>query len=91
MNRSSINKGVQDSVFIGMLELSIKGSEVHSYLTESEMSVKVSVPSAPLVNSAMTSRQSVDDEMARGRTDHLPSYAKAKEMKLLTFHTQGCI
>jgi len=32
-----------------------------------------------------------DDEMARERTGHSPSYAKVKKMKLLTLHTHGSL
>src|SRR6218665_3245462 len=31
-----------------------------------------------------------EDEMAKERTGHLPSYAEAKKMKSLTLHTHGC-
>jgi len=32
-----------------------------------------------------------EDETVRERTCHTPSYAMAKEMKLLTLHTYGCL
>src|SRR6218665_1662434 len=31
-----------------------------------------------------------EDEMAKERTGHLPSYAEAKKMKSLTLHTHSC-
>src|SRR5688572_5596168 len=33
----------------------------------------------------------MEDEMARQRTGHPPSYAEAKKMKSLTFHTHDCL
>src|SRR6218665_134868 len=32
-----------------------------------------------------------DDEMARERTGHPPTYAEAKKMKSTTLHTHGCL
>ena len=49
----------------------------------------------PLANSAMMSTLTAhcqwEDETARERTGHPPSYAVAKKMKSLTFHTHGCL
>lgn len=53
--------------------------------------VRNSAPSAPLANSTMSSTATMlyrwEDEMTRESTDHPPSYAKAKRIKLLTLHT----
>jgi len=40
--------------------------------------------------SALTVHCQWEDETVRERTGHMPSYAKAKKMKLLTLHTHGC-
>jgi len=48
---------------------------------------KISASSAPPANLAkLTVHCWWEDEMARERTGHLPSYAEAKKMKLLNLH-----
>src|SRR6218665_1060073 len=46
-----------------------------------------------LVNSAIMSTLTIhrqwEDEMVRERTGHMPSYAKAKQMKSITLHSHG--
>ena len=49
----------------------------------------------PLANSAVMSTLTAYcqrvDETVRERTGRLSSYAEAKKVKLLTFHTHGCL
>lgn len=55
--------------------------------------IEISVPLAPLANSATMSTLTVlcqwVDESARERAGHPPSHAGAKKTKSLTLHTHG--
>jgi len=65
-----------------------------SCLARAESWIEISASPAPLANSAMMSTLIAlykwEDETARERTGHPPSYAEAQKMKLLTLHIYGC-
>ena len=63
-------------------------------LGRAESWIEISAQPALLANSAMMSTLTVhcqwEDETMRERDGRPPSYAEAKKMKSLTFHTHGC-
>ena len=87
-----------------MLAVMLRGGTVVSVLDHSRLAVQIparadiwfeiSAPAPPnqLSYDEYTDRTHCqwEDEMVRERTGHLPSYAEAKKMKLLTLHTHGC-
>jgi len=82
---------VLDSVLVSLLNCQSRGWGLIS--RHGRISFEISAPRVSLAppNSAIMSILTVyclwEDEMVRERTGHIPSYAEAKKMKLLTFQS----
>src|SRR5688572_7056066 len=88
------SKGVWDSVVISVIDCHSRGQGFKS-LPGQKFGSRFLPHVCPLANSARMSTLNAycrwEDETARERTGHPPSYAEAKKMKSLTLHTQGCL